>query len=167
MHITLKHCCILLVVTRETVRLIKLATNKVTTIWILGRGAVLQLSGRAVLHLSSRSVAKCDLCDDRVTQILPNTGPTGNPRISFAKVHVRLSQMMQPCRTCGYQNMHIYFNIFMSDHPKFVWTTQRTNWVVRSATQSFSLATALGVYLGSGEKRKKKFGVSSGVEPQG
>ena len=36
--------------------------------------------------------------------------------------------MMQPCWTRGYQNMHIFFNTFMSDHPKFVWTTQRTNY---------------------------------------
>ena len=43
-----------------------------------------------------------------MTKMLPNTGPTGNPRISFAKVHVRSSQTMQPCWTCGYQTMHIF-----------------------------------------------------------
>ena len=38
----------------------------------------------------------------------------------------------------------IFFsNIFMSDHPKFAWTIQRTNWVVHWATQDFSLAAAL------------------------
>ena len=45
--------------------------------------------------------------------------------------------------TCGYQNMHIFFHIHMSDHPKCVWTTQRTHWVVRWVTQPFSLAAAL------------------------
>ena len=35
------------------------------------------------------------------------------------------------------------FHYFMSDHPKFVLTTQRTNWVVRWVTQDFSLAAAL------------------------
>ena len=99
---------------------------------------------QSVLQLSGRPVAKCDLWSGRATQILPNTGPTGNPRISFAKVHVRSSQTMQPCWTCGYQTMHIFFsNIFMSDHPKFVWTIQHTNWVVRWATQDFSWAAAL------------------------
>ena len=44
-----------------------------------------------VLQLSSRLVTKCGLWNGRATQILPNTGPTGNPRISFAKVHVRSS----------------------------------------------------------------------------
>ena len=31
----------------------------------------------------------------------------------------------------------------MSDNLKFMWTTKHTNWVVRWATQDFSLAAAL------------------------
>ena len=100
-----------------------------------------------VLQLSGRLVAKCDLWNGWATQILPNTGPTGNPRISFAEVHVRSSHM-QPCWTCGYQYnneyimyMHIFFSIVLCR------TTQnlcgqslRTYWVVLWATQDFSLA---------------------------
>ena len=41
-----------------------------------------------------------------------------NPRISFAKVHVQSSQMMQPCWMCGYQNMHIIFQYFYVGPPK-------------------------------------------------
>ena len=98
---------------------------------------------QTVLQLSGRPVTKWDLWNGWATQILPNTGPTGNPKISFAKVHVRSFQSMQPCRTCGYQHMHIFPIFFMSDHQKFVWTTQSTNWLVRWATQDFSLAAAL------------------------
>ena len=37
-----------------------------------------------------------------------------------------------------------WFSIFfMSDNPKFVWTTQRTNWVVLCATRDFSWSAAL------------------------
>ena len=93
-------------------RVINLLTGHITLFYV----------APAVLQLSVRPVAKCELWSGRATQILPNTGPTGNPRISFAKVHVRSSQTMQPCWTCGYQTMHIFFNIFMSDHTKFVWT---------------------------------------------
>ena len=86
-----------------------------------------------VLQLSGRPVAKCNQWNDRATQILPNTGPTGNPIISFAKVTVKSmsSQTMQTCWTCGYQTMHMFSNIFMSDHPKSVWNIQRiplTEW---------------------------------------
>ena len=73
---------------------------------------------RPVLQLSGGPVAKCDLRNGRATQMLWNIGPTGNPRISFARVHVRSSQTMQPCWTCGHQNMHIFFPIFLC------WTTQ-------------------------------------------
>ena len=97
---------------------------------------------KSVLHLSGRLVAKC-IENDGATQILPNTGPTGKQRISIAKVHVRSSQMMQACWTFIYQNINFFFNIFMSDNPKFVWTTQRTDWVVRWVVREFSLAAAL------------------------
>ena len=65
-----------------------------------------------MLQLSGRPVTKCNLWNGRATQILPDTGPAGNSRISFAKVHVRSSQMMQPCWTCGNQNMHIFVQYF-------------------------------------------------------
>ena len=71
-----------------------------------------------VLQLNGHPVAKCDLWNGRATQILPNTGPTGNPRISFAKVYVRSSQTMQPCWTCGYQIGILFFQYFYVGPPK-------------------------------------------------
>ena len=53
--------------------------------------------------------------------------------------------MMQPCWLDVWllKYAYFFFNIFMSDYPKFVWTTQPTNWVVGWATQDFSLAAAM------------------------
>ena len=75
-------------------------------------------SDKPVLQLSGRPVTKCEHWNDWATQILPNTGPTGNPRISFAKVNVQSSQMIQPCWTCGYQNMLIIFQYFYVGPPQ-------------------------------------------------
>ena len=72
---------------------------------------------------------------------LPNPGPTGTPRISFAKVHVPGDAAMLDVWFWKYA--FFFFNIFMLDHPKFVSTTQRTKWVVRWETQHFLLVAAL------------------------
>ena len=51
-----------------------------------------------------------------------------------------MSQMMQPSQKSGYDDFLI---ILMSDNPKFVWTTHRSNWVVCWVSQDSSLAVAL------------------------
>ena len=97
-----------------------------------------------VLQLSGRPVAKCNQWNDRATQILPNTGPTGNPIISFAKVTVKSmsSQTMQTCWLSNYAYVFQYLYVrppkICVEHP-----TYTINWVVRWVIQDSSLAAAL------------------------
>ena len=88
-------------------------------------------------------VTKYDLLNGLAIQTFPDTGPTGDPRISVAKIYVRSSLIMQSCLMSAYQNRSILFTSSVLDQQKSVRTTQRTKWVVHWATQDFLLVAAL------------------------
>ena len=96
-----------------------------------------------VLQLSGHPVAKCNLWNDRATQILPNTGPTGNPRIPFAKVHVVPDDAAM--LDVWLSNYAYFFQYFYVGPPKICveHPTYTINWVVLWVTQDSSLAAAL------------------------
>ena len=96
-----------------------------------------------VLQLSGRPVAKCNQWNDRATQILQNTGPTGNPIISFAKVHVvpddaAMLDVWLSNYAYFFQYLYVRPPKICVEHP-----TYTINWVVRWVTQDSSLAAAL------------------------
>ena len=95
-----------------------------------------------VLQLSGRPVAKCNQWNDRATQILQNTGPTGNPIISFAKVHVvpddaAMLDVWLSNYAYFFQYLYVRPPKICVEHP-----TYTINWVVRWVTQDSSLAAA-------------------------
>ena len=96
-----------------------------------------------MLQLSGRPVAKCNQWNDRATQILQNTGPTGNPIISFAKVHVvpddaAMLDVWLSNYAYFFQYLYVRPPKICVEHP-----TYTINWVVRWVTQDSSLAAAL------------------------
>ena len=96
-----------------------------------------------VLQLSGRPVAKCNQWNDRATQILQNTGPTGNPIISFAKVHVvpddaAMLDVWLSNYAYFFQYLYVRPPKICVEHP-----TYTINWVVGWVTQDSSLAAAL------------------------
>ena len=65
----------------------------------------------------------------------------GRPRYSQLQVRLANRKFILPKSLSEYTVFG--FNIFMSDSPKLLRTTQRTIWMVHWATQDFSLAAAL------------------------
>ena len=70
----------------------------------------------------------------------------GRPRYSQLQVRLANREILLPKSMSEFLVIKIYsfgFNIFMSDSPKLLRTTQGTIWVIHWANQDFSLAAAL------------------------
>ena len=86
----------------------------------------------------------------------------GRPRNSQLQVRLANREILLPKSMSELLGIKIYsfgFNIFMSDSPKLLQTTQGTIWVVHWATQDFSLAAAL-VHAWCGVSKRHKFAIA-------